>query len=209
MQQTPEIKTKVAEFADLMKEVSNYTGNNIKTTFNLFFVYNTLVAETYYGLRLPQWTQGIFPNGKLLDATLFQFDLFSYGKLKSKNGGVLLRKVINDMDGVINGTLKDRKINLFSGHDINMAALLYALNIFDYQTPKFSSSVIIELHEKDGQFFVKVLHYLGVPPKMVEKIIPGCEILCPYDKFVLLTSESTATDEEMECPEKMILRFDF
>lgn len=60
------------------------------------------------------------------------------------------------MNGVINGTLKDRKINLFSGHDVNVAALLYALNIFDYQTPKFSSSVIIELHEKDGQFFVKV-----------------------------------------------------
>lgn len=88
MQQTPEIKTKVAKFADLMKEVSNCTGKNINTTWDLFLVYNTLIAETYYGLRLPQWTQGIFPNGKLLDATIFQFNLFSYGKLNKLNGGM-------------------------------------------------------------------------------------------------------------------------
>src|SRR5580765_7039206 len=70
--------------------------------------------------------------------------------------GILLRRIINDMNKVINGTLTDRKINLFSGHDVNVAALLCALNIFDYQTPKFSSSVIIELHEKGDQFYVKV-----------------------------------------------------
>lgn len=70
--------------------------------------------------------------------------------------GTLLRKIINDMDGVMNGTLQDRKINIFSGHDINMAALLHALNIYEDIMPKYTSCIMIELHEKNGKFFVKV-----------------------------------------------------
>lgn len=60
------------------------------------------------------------------------------------------------MDKMINGTLKDRRINLFSAHDLNVSAMLHALNIFDSRPPEYTSSVIIELHEKKSEFFVKV-----------------------------------------------------
>jgi len=60
------------------------------------------------------------------------------------------------MNEVINGTLKDRKLNLFSGHDTNVMSIMHALNIFYGNVPRYTSSIIIELHEKNGEFFVKV-----------------------------------------------------
>ncbi|XP_011251429.2 venom acid phosphatase Acph-1-like [Camponotus floridanus] len=134
-----------------------------------------------------------------MNATVLQYDLFSYGILKTLNGGPLLRKIINDMNAMINGTLKDRKLNLFSGHDINVAGIMYALNIFDEQVVRYTSSIMIELHEKNSEFFVKVVHYLGIPSTIIEKCIPGCKILCPYNKFIQLTSAVTATNEELKC----------
>lgn len=65
-------------------------------------------------------------------------------------------RIIDDMDKVINGTLEDRKINLFSAHDVNVAGMLHALKISEHYYPAYTSSVIIELHEKDGTYFVKV-----------------------------------------------------
>lgn len=63
--------------------------------------------------------------------------------------------MIQDMKSVINGTL-ERKINLFSAHDINIAGILHALRIFDNNLPEYSSAVIVELREKSGNYFVKV-----------------------------------------------------
>lgn len=65
------------------------------------------------------------------------------------------------MNKVIDGTLEDRRINLFSAHDIHVAGMLHALNIFKcfqrtYYHPTYTSSIIIELHEKNGMYFVKV-----------------------------------------------------
>lgn len=59
------------------------------------------------------------------------------------------------MNKVIKGTL-NRKINLFSAHDMNVSGLLLALNISKRHFPEFTSSVIIELHERDEKYFVKV-----------------------------------------------------
>lgn len=203
------IKKKIAKFADLMKKVSIYTGQNMTTINDLFNIYMTLATESNLGLFLPKWTQDLFPNGALLNATILQYDLYSHGILNKLNGGVLLRRIINDMNKVINGTLKDRKLNLFSGHDINVAAIMHALNIFDEHVPQYMSSIIIELHEINRRFFIKVVHYLGIPSKIIEKRIPGCEMLCPYDKFIELTSASTATNEELECREEISAGLNF
>jgi len=35
--------------------------------------------------------------------------------------------------------------------------------------------------------FLQMLHFLGIPPEILEVTIPGCELLCPFDKFVELT----------------------
>lgn len=82
------VKTKVAKFANLMKQLSIYTGKNITTLMDIFLLYGTLTAQSAYGLCLPEWTHSIFPNGELLDAFLLQLDLLSYGPLNRLNGGM-------------------------------------------------------------------------------------------------------------------------
>jgi len=190
MLQSSEVKKKIKKFNVLMKNMSDHTGKNITSVKSLYTLYTTLFTQSNMGLKLPYWTEDVFRNGTLLDAAVLSLELFCYDKLNNLNGGVLLNRIIEDMNKVINGTLADRKINLFSAHDIHVAALLYALNIFKHHFPAYTSTVIIELREKDGEYFVKVLYYLGTPSDMLEMKIPGCEVLCPYDKFIELTSES-------------------
>lgn len=60
------------------------------------------------------------------------------------------------MNGVINGTLKDLKINILAAHDINVVSLLQALGITIDDIPAFTSGVIVELREKDGRYFIRV-----------------------------------------------------
>lgn len=76
--------------------------------------------------------------------------------------GGLLNNIIKDLNSVINGTLVDRKINLFSAHDVNMVSMLKALKIFDHSIPQFTSSVILELRERDGDYFVQVFSFSSV-----------------------------------------------
>jgi len=68
---------------------------------------------------------------------------------------VSLNKIIDDMNAMINRTL-NRKINLFSAHDMSIIGLQHTLNIFDHRNPEYTSSIIIELYEKDKKYFVKV-----------------------------------------------------
>lgn len=45
----------------------------------------------------------------------------------------------------------------------------------------------------DNVYFLQIIYYLGIPSKMLEVSIPGCEVLCPYDKFIELTKNTTKT----------------
>ncbi|XP_011703471.1 PREDICTED: venom acid phosphatase Acph-1-like [Wasmannia auropunctata] len=190
--QSSEVKKKTEEYNDLMKILSNHTGHNITDLLGLTRLHATLYIETFMGLRLPEWTHNVYPGGKLLNASLAFFKILNHERLNNLNGGILLTRIIDDMNEVINGSTK-QKINLFSGHDINVAALLYTLNldIIKHQMPEYTSTVLVELHEKNKKYFVKVLYYLGIPSKTLELSIPGCEVLCPYDKFIKLTKKST------------------
>lgn len=56
-----------------------------------------------------------------------------------------------------NGSLeKGRKMTLYSGHDLNIGAQLLALGITKPHSPNYTSSVILELHRNNGQYFVQV-----------------------------------------------------
>lgn len=43
------------------------------------------------------------------------------------------------------------------------------------------------------------MHYLGIPPELEVVQLPGCEVLCPLDKFLQLIINDIPTDEGMVC----------
>lgn len=71
-----------------MKEVSKHTGYNITDLKGLEYLYSTLYTESSLGLHLPEWTQDIFPDGKLSDADFLFFELLSHDQLKNLYGGM-------------------------------------------------------------------------------------------------------------------------
>ncbi|XP_051168236.1 venom acid phosphatase Acph-1-like [Leptopilina boulardi] len=184
-----DVKDELNKLKDFRKNLTNWTGKKIKSALDMYFIYTTLECENFMNLTLPPWTIGVYPDGDLLKGSVLEYKIMNYNKnMIRQNGGMLVKKFIEDMKAVGNGSMdKKRKIMLYSAHDITVAAVLKALDVYYPHVPKFSSAVIVELHLIEQKYFVKILYYLGVPGEMKELQIPGCNILCSFDEFINLT----------------------
>lgn len=64
---------------------------------------------------------------------------------------------MEDMNAVKSGSMdENRKVMLYSAHDINVVAVLKALNVYYPHAIKFSAAVILELHLIQQKYYVKV-----------------------------------------------------
>jgi Histidine acid phosphatase. len=64
--------------------------------------------------------------------------------------------------------LKKKKIWIYSAHDTTVANLLNTLNIFDLHCPPYTAAVMIELHQKDDEYYVNVsVSFLNVSACLV------------------------------------------
>ncbi|XP_051168234.1 venom acid phosphatase Acph-1-like isoform X3 [Leptopilina boulardi] len=197
-----DVKDELNKLKDFRKNLTNWTGKKIKSALDMYFIYHTLECENFMNLTLPPWTIGVYPDGDLLKGSVLEYKIMNYNKtMIRQNGGMLVKKFIEDMKKVKNGTMdRKRKIMLYSAHDINIAAVLKALNVYYPHVPKFSSAVIVELHLKNQEYFVKVVYYLGVPEKTIVLTIPNCEKLCPLDKFINLMKNILPSKVSFLCP---------
>ena len=77
-----------------------------------------------------------------------------------------------------------RKIYMYSAHDTTVAPILHTLGVFNNIAPPYASMVMVELHDLgSNSLHVKVLYHndSSVPPYVMT--IPGCQELCPLNKF--------------------------
>ncbi|NP_001315418.1 venom acid phosphatase Acph-1 [Apis cerana] len=202
--ESPRGKYEFSKYDKLKKKLEEWTGKNITTPWDYYYIYHTLVAEQSYGLTLPSWTNNIFPRGELFDATVFTYNITnSTPLLKKLYGGPLLRIFTKHMLDVVSGTQKKkRKIYLFSGHESNIAAVLHALQLYYPHVPEYSSSIIMELHNIEGTHYVKIVYYLGIPSEARELQLPGCEVLCPLYKYLQLIENVIPSNEELICDKR-------
>lgn len=111
-------------------------------------------------LTLPEWcTEDIYK--KLEDMVFLEYEIRSYTtKLKRLTGGMLIKKFIENMD--INEKQKNpRKIYLYSGHEINIAAFTRAHDIHIPKLPSYGSTIIVEkLRNMEGKLFIKVVKFV-------------------------------------------------
>ncbi|XP_033225868.1 venom acid phosphatase Acph-1-like [Belonocnema kinseyi] len=154
-------KEELQKLKGFMEKLSEWTGKDIKSSLDMYLIYTTLEAEKFMNLKLPSWTKGVYPDGDLLNGTLLEFDRMNHSKsMKRRNGGRMIKKFIEEMDSVEVGLMdKNRKMIIYGAHDLNIVAVLKALDVFFPHVPKFSSAVIVELHRMDehhGDYYVKV-----------------------------------------------------
>lgn len=203
--QTPQVSSQLSKYSDFMKQLTQWTGKNISTVWDMYYLYHTLMAEYSMGYVLPSWAYEIFPYGRLWNGTLLSYEVANFSPLERRLfAGPYLQKVTKAMLDFTTGTLNDeRKIYLYSGHESNIAGVLYALNVNYPHIPEYSSSVILELHQIDNEYYVQVLYYLGIPSKIIKLQLPGCAELCPLDKYLELTEEVMPSPEELFCDKSL------
>lgn len=197
---SPEARKELAKFSDLTKNLTIWTGKNVTTPSDLYYLYHTFVSEASMNLTLPDWVHTVFPRGRLWDATIFSYHVSNANtRLRRLFAGPLLRRMRESMLAAKDGSLAEgRKLYLYSGHESNVAALLKALRVYEPRVPEYSSAIILELWREED-YYVKILHYLGIPPVARELRLPGCDVLCPLEQFLELTASVTASSEDLSC----------
>uniref|UniRef100_A0A803SPT5 acid phosphatase n=1 Tax=Anolis carolinensis TaxID=28377 RepID=A0A803SPT5_ANOCA len=115
------------------------------------------------------------------------------GKHKTKN---------NTFPVVFNASANAFLLLLF-GHDMTIAALQVALNVFEAHLPSYAASQFFELYKEDnGQVFgytIEMYYRADVNAERRLLTLPGCEKACPLEKFKKLVSPILADNVEEEC----------
>ena len=125
-------------------------------------LYNLLKIESEAGLVLPDWTENIYPDQMLAMAER-SYTLFTETNLMKKvKGGAFLSEIMQRMLNKRKKNLSpDRKIFLYSGHDVTLVNVMNSLNILDQtaKLPEYASALCFELHHSSlfkDDFEVKV-----------------------------------------------------
>ena len=75
-----------------------------------------------------------------------------------------------------------RKVYIYSGHDTTVAPILHTLGVFTGLAPPYASAILVELLDTNG-LHVKLSYRNDSSPSPYPLTIPGCDNLCPLDKF--------------------------
>ncbi|KAF5302427.1 hypothetical protein FQR65_LT08516 [Abscondita terminalis] len=176
----------IKPYENLFQYTQNNSGYKINDFVDINRLFVILKCEEAYGLKLPKWTDIIYPQ-KLYEAASYAYKYLNLEKkFRVFNSGYLMQKIIDDMVLKIENVLKRRRIIMYSGHDTSVAHLLCNLKL-NCDSPDYGSTVIFELHKKNNSFFIKI-KYLKQPlrPTMEDMTIFSCENLCPIDEFIKL-----------------------
>lgn len=159
-------------------------------------LHSVLTIESRRGFMLPDWTKNVFPEplGKMAGFT-FSASCRTI-PLRRLKCGPLLKEILEIMDKKISGDLP-QKMWMYSAHDNTLANLMMCLDVFDYRPPDFCDMLILELLEKQGTYYVSILHKTGDRLRMLK--IPRCCKLCPLEKLKEISRPVIPTNWDAEC----------
>ena len=194
----PEIKKIVDENSWLFQYLSENTGKNMTDLVDIGYVYDTLFIEQLYNKTLPTWTQKVYPDKiKFIRELCLKLYTFTH-EMKRLHTGPLLQSVLDHFNGFIRKT-HQRKMLMYSGHDVTVSGVLNSLDLFDPPfEPPYASMIIIELKNDlaNGQYFINMAYRNDSSHDLV---MPNCEFDCPLYKFDNLTKHLRPEDLTSEC----------
>ncbi|KAJ8675643.1 hypothetical protein QAD02_011429 [Eretmocerus hayati] len=161
-------------------------------------IHNVLSAHKSSKCVLPVWyTEELFTV--LRERVVDLLDLMSLtAEMRRLIAGSLIRKFRENMD--IEGKFDNpRKIYLFSGHELNLAAFTRAHGISDeFKYPDYSSAVILEKwRDPQGKIFVRMLGRTGPYEKFLPLKLGDSGDFCPIDEYLKMTDNLIPADEEL------------
>ncbi|XP_012537170.1 venom acid phosphatase Acph-1 isoform X2 [Monomorium pharaonis] len=190
--QMKEIRDKIAVYEDLYEFVSEKTGLTAEELLNL---YNLLTAQKNMNLTLPEWcTNEVYR--RMQDVILLEYEIRSYtNQLKRLNGGMLIKKFI---DNINRGS--SRKMYVYSGHEVNLAAFARAHNISELKLPDYGSAFVFEKLQDDfGKLYVRIFLWTGTTEKLMAIKLVECNETCSLETYLELVQDVIPSDKEVTC----------
>ncbi|ALC47824.1 CG6656, partial [Drosophila busckii] len=187
----PELHKLNEDHKALYKLLSKNTGRNISNVLDVELLYNTLKTEEEASLALPDWTENIYPE-EIRPLAERSYVLFTETHLMKRiKGGAFLAEILKKMQNKRRKNLNpDRKIFLYSAHDVTLVNVMNSLGILDQTAnlPEYASALVFELHHSksfsDGDFEVKLVYYYNSEDKFPKELsIPDCNAPCSLSQF--------------------------
>lgn len=138
------------------------------------------------------------------DLAALSLAVFTYtSSMKRFKGGPIVGDVVHHMaKKVLHNLNPDRKMFLYSGHDLTIVSVLRALGFEERIKPDIGASVIIELHRPfDGsEHFVEILYKNNTDSSDPYRLrIENCEDPCSLKTFLEITRPVIPENWEKEC----------
>ncbi|XP_017780709.1 PREDICTED: venom acid phosphatase Acph-1-like [Nicrophorus vespilloides] len=184
--------------ASVYDYISENSGINITSSLEVMFIQNIYLVLDELGYELPEWVLKIWPQ------PFTKYGLQYWKELTDQTVhyaiGPLLRKMDLDTLNKINNTLvpKDRKMFMYSGHDLNVVSYLGAIGVYEENLYiNYSASILIEVHQINDKYFVKVLFDNSDGNEYQVIRIPACGgvELCPLDTYISITKAKYGPEE--------------
>ncbi|XP_066254927.1 venom acid phosphatase Acph-1-like [Euwallacea similis] len=178
-------------YSEVLSIIANQTNSEL-TLMSLYVYYFGFATQLEVGYTLESWTSKVFPEPIHSAAVDFYYFITNTTAIRRISAGFLIKKILTDTKAKINGSLSpsSRKVFFYSGHELNIAATLLALDAYKVtDIPPYGSHVIFEVHEISDVWGIKLFYqnYLEYDP--IPLTIPGCNHFCPYDEFYSLVEE--------------------
>ena len=152
---------------------------------------DAIICERFHGYPMPQGvTEEMYQQ--MIGIMNYSNSYFF------QNGGAYLSSseffgnLLEVFEGSINGT-GTLKWGLYCAHDTTLIGFLYALGQWTGLNPPFASTLVFELHEENGEYFVQTIYN----DELLS--INGCEIMCPYSQFSAFLLSWIIPDIEQAC----------
>ncbi|KAF7266416.1 venom acid phosphatase Acph-1-like [Rhynchophorus ferrugineus] len=191
---TTYLKRYKALFAILMA----YTDLDTVTVSNAFNYYFGFAVQEELGFTLEDWVSIIYPEPIHAAAVDYYYFITNTTALRTISAGYLLRKIIEDSQSKVDGSIspETRKMFIYSGHEMNVAAMLLSLGVKKLtDIPAYGSYVLFELHEIDGVYGFKIYYQLYEEDDPIEATIPGCGTFCSLTDFISVYEDIIPTDD--------------
>ncbi|KAK5649380.1 hypothetical protein RI129_000409 [Pyrocoelia pectoralis] len=211
----------------LLEYLTEKTGRSMKSLLDVLFLYGALSAEINLNLVIPQWAQALLPLSSAKYANLslpnWASDVYdslrematlrlsteNYNtKLKRLSGGRMFRIVLENMIKKSQNLLlpSERKMFLYSSHDVNVANTLAVLDIFKPHFPHYNSAVMIELHREPGErYIVKVYYLRDTNNDPEELLLKHCGTICELQQLKNIMQPLLPTNYTRECESDILL----
>ncbi|XP_015524424.2 uncharacterized protein [Neodiprion pinetum] len=208
-----ETDEKLVRRAQGLKETLDFVSRHVGvqvTQEEVALIYQNLYAEFQENKVLPQWTNGIFPDGKMKDIASYEYVIQNYNKSLIRLGtGRMIGEWMKNIDNFLNGTESGNPKAIFYGaHELNIGGILVVLGVFESHIPFYTSAIILELSKVNNEYFVKFLYRNnGV---LRELLIPGCSSAnCSLQTFRELVADFISIDDPVaQCKGTKVLSFD-